>query len=86
MTRANQSKQSSRKTPYRRLYNHFYKLNDNVKRQDECIGYLLNEIRTLQKRMDQMEQQSANPSAPAAVMDDKYLELIRGMGKRPLIP
>jgi len=82
MTRADQSKQPTRETPYRRLYTRIYKFEDNAKRQDDCIGYLLNEIRMLQKRMDQMEQQRANPPPANAGLDLKTLDAVRKLGKR----
>jgi predicted nuclease with TOPRIM domain len=62
MSRTDYSTEPARQTPYRRLYTRIYKFEDEVKRQDNCISYLLNEIRTLQKRVDELEQRKDKPT------------------------
>jgi hypothetical protein len=55
MTRLDPSTEPARQTPYRRLYTKIHKFNDDIARQNDCISYLLHEIRSLQKRVNDLE-------------------------------
>jgi CII-binding regulator of phage lambda lysogenization HflD len=82
MTRLDPSTEKSRQTPYRRLYTHIYKLRDELARQDSCITYLLNEIRALQKRAEQLEKRNENLVASALRVAFDTAQEVRGVGQR----
>lgn len=56
MTRLDQSAQPSREAAYKRLY-------VRIGVQDDCISWLLTELRALQKRVDKLEQHNAHTAA-----------------------
>jgi hypothetical protein len=82
MTRIDPSNEASRQTPYRRLYTKIHRFKGEVARQDSCISYLLNEIRTLQKRVEKLEVYNAN----LVKLAQEHMDGVRGMEQRGDLP
>jgi hypothetical protein len=49
----------ARQPDYRRMYNEVRKVYDRIASQDQCITFLLVELRALQKRVEKLEQARA---------------------------
>jgi hypothetical protein len=73
----------ARQPDYRRIYMEVRKVYDRIKTQDECITWLLVELRALQKRVTQLEKHNDALAAAALRLAHNNAEEFREMEQAP---
>jgi septal ring factor EnvC (AmiA/AmiB activator) len=91
MSRIDPSNEPARQPDYQRMYKQVRKLQDRIQTQDECITWLLVELRAAQKRLTKLEQHNADTTAKMArlamvKMAHERLDELRELEQRGDLP
>jgi hypothetical protein len=75
MSRPWSPNEPARQPDYRRMYNEVRKLYDRIASQDQCITFLLVELRAAQKRIEKLETWRARTVTENATLDEQVSRL-----------
>lgn len=70
MSRPWNPNEPARQPDYRRMYNEVRKVYDRIASQDQCITFLLVELRAAQKRIEKLEQHRARTATANTPMGE----------------